>query len=93
MVFWSSSQIDEDGLKAKELIERAMNALGKSAADFETIVQTREVSDPVATIQTPYGLRTLQVPRIALCDYSEEKLVELIRRRLLTMYGRPATAA
>ena len=93
MVFWSSSQIDEDGLKAKELIERAMAALGKPAADFKTIVQTGAVSDPVATIQTPYGLRTLMVPRIAVHDYSEDKLVELIRRRLVAMYGRPATAA
>ena len=93
MGFWSSSQIDEDGLKAKELIERAMAALGKPEADFKTIIQTGEVQDPVATIQTPYGLRTLKVPRIALCDYSEEKLVELIKRRLISMYGRPATAA
>jgi hypothetical protein len=90
MVFWSSSQIDEDGLKAKELIERAMAALGKPTGDFKTIVQ---IQDPVATIETPYGLRTLKVPRIALCDYSEEKLVELIKRRLVSMYGRPATAA
>jgi hypothetical protein len=92
MGFWSSSQIDEDGLKAKVLIERAMAALGKPAADF-TIVQTGAVSDPVATIQTPYGLRTLTVPRIALFDYSEDKVVELIKRRLVAMYGRPATAA
>ena len=75
------------------LIERAMAALGKPVADFKTIVQTGVVSDPVATIQTPFGPRTLKVPRIALCDYSEEKLVELIRRRLVAMYGRPATAA
>ena len=89
----SSSQIDEDGLRAKELIERAMLALGRPAADFKTIVQTGASSDPVATIQTPYGLRTLNVPRIALYDYSEDKLVELMRRRLVAMYGRPATAA
>jgi hypothetical protein len=93
MVFWNSSQIDEEGLKAKELIERAMAALGKPAGDFKTIVQTGKVQDPIATIQTPHGLRTLNVPRMALCDYSEEKLVELIRRRLVVMYGRPATAA
>jgi hypothetical protein len=93
MVFWSSSQIDEDGLKAKELTERAMAAIGKPTADFKTIVQTGAVSDPVATIQTPYGLQTLKIPRIALYDYSEEKLVELIKRRLVAMYGRPATAA
>lgn len=93
MVFWSGSQIDEDGLKAKVLIERAIAALGKPAADFKTIVQTGAVSDPVATIQTPYGLRTLKVPRIALYDYSEEKLAELIRRRLVAMYGRAVTAA
>jgi hypothetical protein len=93
MGFWSSSQIDEDGLKAKVLIERAMAVLGKPAADFKTIVQTEAVSDPVATIQTPYGLRTLTVSRIALFDYSEDKVVELIKRRLVAMYGRPATAA
>jgi len=93
MVFWSSSQIDEHGLKAKELIDRAMAALGKPAADFKTIVQTGTMSDPVATIQTPYGLQTLKVPRLALDDYSEDKLVELIKRRLVVMYGRPATAA
>ncbi|HUR82114.1 MAG TPA: hypothetical protein VM733_15215 [Thermoanaerobaculia bacterium] len=93
MVFGSSSQIDEDGLKAKELIERAMAALGKPTGDFKTIVQTGDVQDAVATIETPYGLRTLKVPRIALGDYSEEKLVELIKRRLVAMYGRPATAA
>jgi hypothetical protein len=93
MVFWSNGQIDEDGLKAKELIERAMAALGKPATDFKTIVQTGAVSDPAATIQTPYGLRTLNVPLIALYDYSEEKLVELIKRRLVAMYGRAATAA
>ena len=93
MVFWNRSQIDEDGLRAKVLIERAMAAAGKPAADFKTIVQTGAVSDPVATIETPYGLRTLNVPRIALLDYSEDKLVELIKRRLAAMYGRPATAA
>lgn len=93
MVFWSNSQLDEDGLKAKVLIERAMAALGKPATDFKTIVQTGAVSDPVATIQTPYGLRPLKVPRIALYDYSEDKVVELIKRRLVAMYGRPATAA
>jgi hypothetical protein len=47
MVFWGSGQIDEDGLKLKELTERAFSELGRPAADFLTIVQGCVASIPI----------------------------------------------
>jgi len=92
MVFWGSGQIDEDGFKVKELVERAFSELGRPAADFLTIVQgeSDEHSDPLVTVRTPHGLRTMRVARILLYERSEEWLMTQIKARIEAMYRRPA---
>jgi hypothetical protein len=95
MVFFGSGQIDDDGLRVKELIERELSAMDKPAADFLTIVQggSDDHSDPVATIRTRHGLRTMRVARILIYEQSEAWLSQQIRIRLEAMYRQPTFAA
>ena len=86
MVFWSRQQIDEDGLRVKETVERVMNEMGKPAGDFVSIIQTGDSADPHVTIRTARGVRSFTVSLSLFAQADDVAVSTKIRHMLERAY-------
>jgi len=86
MVFWSSSQLDEDGLRVKGMVEGALSDMKRPAADFLTVVQTGDCQHPAVTLRTPSGIRSFKVSLVVLAHEPDEAIAPRIRQRMERLY-------
>ena len=87
MVLWIKNQLDDFGLRVKDIVESELEALGRSADEFLSIVQDGSHPSPTILLRTPHGHDGFSVEYEHLAwKTSDKELRALIRGRLIRAY-------